>query len=67
NGYSLISKKTFRTAEKWIEKLASSSVTLDANWLAGYQEAKQPSKPKRQRRHNEDDDEVVFELALPNP
>ncbi|OSR65085.1 hypothetical protein BV326_05445 [Pseudomonas syringae pv. actinidiae] len=67
NGYSLISKKTFRAAEKWIENLAGSCVTLDANWLAGYQEAKQPSKPKRQGRHNEDDDEAVFALALPNP
>ncbi|VVP61272.1 hypothetical protein PS870_06302 [Pseudomonas fluorescens] len=67
NGYSLISKKTFRAAEKWIENLASNCATLDANWLAGYQEAKQPSKPKRQGRHDEDDDGAVFELALPNP
>lgn len=67
NGYSPISKRTFRAAEKWIENLASKCTTLDANWLAGYQEAKQPPKPKRQGRHDQDDDGAVFELTLPNP
>ncbi|HDS1693026.1 phospholipase D family protein [Pseudomonas putida] len=67
NGYSRISKTTFRAAEKWIENLANNCATLDSNWLAGYQEAKQPSKPKRPGRQDGDDDGAVFELELPNP
>lgn len=67
NGYSVVSKKTFRAAEKWIENLAAKCTTLDANWLAGYQEAKQPPKPKRQGQNDESDDGAVFVLTLPNP
>jgi hypothetical protein len=67
NGYSLISKTTFKAAEKWIEKLANNCATLDVNWLAGYQEAEQPRKPKRQVQYDEADDAAVYHLVLPDP
>lgn len=67
NGFSLISKTSFKAAEEWIEGLAHNCATLDANWLAGYQEAIQPPKPKRPAQNDEGDNGGVYDLVLPDP
>ncbi|MFJ3449682.1 phospholipase D family protein [Pseudomonas sichuanensis] len=68
NGFSLISKKNFSAAEEWIEQVAHNCATLDANWLAGYQEAVQPPKPKHPAQSDEEGDSAgVYDLMLPDP